>query len=102
MWDALSLDVRHSLRSLRAAPTFSVFVVLTLTLAVGATTAIGSLLNAFVFRTLPVPAPNQLVALSAFDPHASVEGYFHADTVAAYRASQRSFAKPPKTWTRCA
>jgi hypothetical protein len=69
------------------------FVIVTLTLAVGATAAIGSLLNALVFRTLAVPSPGQLVALSAFEPRASVEGYFYADTVSEYRASQRSFAQ---------
>ena len=93
MWDALRLDVRHSFRSLRRAPTFSLIVIVTLTLAVGATAAVGSLLNALVFRTLGVPSPGQLVALSAFEPRASVEGYFYADTVNAYRASQRSFAQ---------
>ncbi len=93
MWDALCVDVRHSIRGLRGAPTFSLFVIVTLTLAVGATAAIGSLLNALVFRTLAVPSPGQLVALSAFEPRASVEGYFYADTVSEYRASQRSFAQ---------
>ena len=93
MWDALRLDVRHSFRSLRRAPTFSVIVVVTLALAVGATTALGSLLNALVLRKLAVPNPQQLVALSALDPRANVEGYFYSDTVNAYRASQRSFAK---------
>src|SRR4029077_4020912 len=93
MWDALRLDVRHSFRSLRRAPTFSLIVVVTLALAVGATTALGSLLNALVFRRLAVPTPEQLVALSALEPQANVEGYFYADTVNAYRASQRSFAQ---------
>ena len=65
MWNALRLDVRHSFRSLRRAPTFSLIVIVTLALAVGATTAVGSLLNAFVLRTLAVPSPEQLVALSA-------------------------------------
>ena len=93
MWDALRLDVRHSLRSLRRAPAFSLIVIVTLTLAVGATAALGSLLNALVFRTLAVPSPGQLVALSAFEPRASVEGYFYADTLNAYRVAQRSFAQ---------
>ena len=48
MWDALRLDVRHSFRSLRRAPTFSSVVIVTLALAVGATAAVGSLLNALV------------------------------------------------------
>ena len=93
MWDALRLDVRHSFRSLRRAPTFSLIVIVTLALAVGATTAVGSLLNALVFRTLAVPSPEQLVALSALDPRANVSGYFYADTFKAYRRAQRSFAQ---------
>lgn len=93
MWDALRLDVRHSFRSLRRAPAFSLIVVVTLTVAVGATAAIGSLLNALVFRTLAVPNPGQLVALSAFEPRASVDGYFYADTLKAYLAAQHSFSQ---------
>jgi ABC-type antimicrobial peptide transport system permease subunit len=93
MWDALRLDVRHSFHSLRRAPTFSSIVVVTLALAVGATTAVGSLVNALVLRTLAVPSPEQLVALSAFDPRANVDGYFYVDTFKAYRGIQRSFAQ---------
>src|SRR3954447_9097144 len=78
MWDALRLDVRHSFRSLRRAPTFSLIVIVTLALAVGATTAVGSLLNGLVLRTLAVPSPEQLVALSALEPRANVSGYFYA------------------------
>ena len=93
MWDALRLDVRHSFRSLRRAPTFSLIVIVTLVLAVGATAAVGSLLHALVWRTLAVPRPEQLVALSAFEPRANVDGYFYVDTFKAYRANQRSFAQ---------
>ena len=93
MWDALRLDVRHSFRSLRRAPTFSLIVIVTLALAVGATVAVGSLLNALVLRPLAAPSPEQLVALSALEPRANVEGYFYADTVKAYRSAQRSFAQ---------
>src|ERR1051325_7280377 len=93
MWDALRLDVRHSFRSLRRTPTFALIVIVTLTLAVGATTAVGSLLNAFVWRTLAVPHPEQLVALSAFDPRANVSGRFYADTFNAYARAQHSFAQ---------
>jgi predicted permease len=70
-----------------------VIVIATLTLAVGATAAVGSLLNAIVLRKLTVPNPEQLVALSALEPRANVEGYFYADTFKAYRAIQQSFAQ---------
>ena len=93
MWDALRLDVRHSFRGLRRAPTFSLIVIVTLAVAVGATTAVGSLLNALVFRKLAVPSPEQLVAVSALDPRANVDGYVYVDTFKAYRAIQRSFAQ---------
>jgi predicted permease len=93
MWDALRLDVRHTFRSLRRAPAFSLIVIATLTLAVGATAAVGSLLNAVVLRRLAVPSPEQLVALSALEPGANVGGYFYADTFNAFRATQRSFAQ---------
>jgi putative ABC transport system permease protein len=93
MWAALRLDVRHSFRSLRRAPTFSLIVIVTLALAVGATTAVGSLLNALVFRTLAVPNPEQLVALSALDPRTNLSGPFYADTFKAYRSAQQSFAQ---------
>ena len=74
MWDALGLDVRHSIRSLRRAPTFSLIVIVTLTVAMGATTAVGSLLNALVFRKLALPSPEQLVALSATDARGNAKG----------------------------
>jgi putative ABC transport system permease protein len=93
MWDALRLDVRHSFRGLRRTPAFSVIVIATLALAVGATAALGSLLNALVLRRLAVPSPEQLVALSALEPRANVDGYFYVDTFNAYRATQRSFAQ---------
>src|SRR3990170_18427 len=72
MWDALRLDVRHSFRSWRRAPAFSLIVIVTLALAVGAMAAVGSLLNALVLRRLAVPSPEQLVALSALEPPAEV------------------------------
>jgi putative ABC transport system permease protein len=93
VWDALRLDVRYSFRSLRRAPAFSLIVIATLTLAVGATTAVGSLLNAVVLRRLAVPSPERLVSVSALEPGANVGGYFYADTFNAFRVTQRSFAQ---------
>src|SRR5262245_29898572 len=93
MWDALRLDVRHSVRSLRRAPTFSLIVIGTLALAVGPTAAVGSLVNALVLRKLAVANSEQLVALSALEPRANVDGYRYVDTFKAYSAIQRSFAQ---------
>ena len=53
--DDLLHDVRHGLRVLRRAPVFSVVVVLTLGLTIGANTAIFGVVNAVLIKPLSVP-----------------------------------------------
>jgi predicted permease len=62
---SLMQDLRFSLRQIRRSPGFMVTAVLTLALGVGANTAIFSLLDQALLRSLPVRAPEQLVVLSA-------------------------------------
>jgi predicted permease len=54
-------DVRYAVRTLRKSPAFSTVAVFTLALAIGATTAIYSLLETVLFKSLPVKDPEQLV-----------------------------------------
>ena len=61
--DALWQDVRYSARVLRRAPGFSLVLIGTLTLAVGANTALFSLFNALVLRQLPVREPHRLAVI---------------------------------------
>jgi predicted permease len=56
-------DVRFALRTLRKSPGFSAVVVLTLTLGIGANTAIFTLINAVMLQKLPVRNPEQLYRL---------------------------------------
>src|SRR5262245_41595290 len=57
-------DVRFAVRGVRKEPAFALVIVLTLTLAIGANTAMFSLFDAVVLRALPVPEPDRLVLFS--------------------------------------
>src|SRR5215475_14338455 len=57
--------VRHGLRLIRRSPAFAAVVIGTLALGIGANTAIFSVLNALLLRSLPVHEPERLVELAA-------------------------------------
>lgn len=91
MLDALWIDIRYSLRGLRRSPGFSLVVIATVALAIAVNTAIFSLLNAIVLRSVPVSDPDRLVALSTSDAETTQPGVIYAETFTAFRAQQRSF-----------
>jgi predicted permease len=61
-------DVRFGLRSLRQSPGFAATAILTLALGIGANTAVFSVMNALLLRSLPVSDPDRLVYLRTSNP----------------------------------
>jgi len=56
-------DLRHAFRQLQKYPGFTAVAVLSLALGIGAATAVFSLINAILLRSLPVPNPHELRVL---------------------------------------
>jgi predicted permease len=61
--ESLFQDVRFATRSLRRTTGLTAFIVITLALGIGMTSATFSMVDALIFRPYPVPHPNGVVSL---------------------------------------
>ncbi len=84
-------DVQLAVRGFWRAPVFTIGAILTLTLAIGANTAIFSLLNALVLRDLPVREPSSLVSLARATP-TTADGAFSLPMFRAVGERQQSLS----------
>ena len=86
-------DLKLALRSLRATPAFTAVALVVLTLGIGATTAIYSVVDAVALRGLPFPRADRLMIVDETNPTGKglLGGYVAAPNFYDWRAQQKSF-----------
>src|SRR5687768_11504258 len=86
-------DIRQSIRVLLKYPGFSAIVIITLALGIGANTAIFSVTDRLVLRSLPVSDPDQLVLMTSVsvNPH-FVGSLFSYPEFNDYRSQNKVFS----------
>jgi len=86
-------DFRFALRSLRRSPAFTAVALIVLTLGIGATTAIYSIVDAVALKGMPFERANELMIVEETTPSSSVVGggYVAAPNFFDFRTQQTSF-----------
>lgn len=84
-------DLRHAVRNLAAHPTLAAIAIASLALGIGANTAIFSVVDAVLLRSLPFPGADRIVALEERDRDGTGSNTSFA-TFADWRSRSRSFS----------
>ena len=90
--DALLQNIRYAARRLRHSPAFTLIVILTLALGIGANSAIFSVVNTVLLVPLPYRDPGQLVTIYHDYPSMKLEAPVSAPGFKDYRDRTRSFS----------
>lgn len=89
--ETLLQDVRYALRGLKRNPIFAVTVILTLMLGIGATTAVFSVVDRILFRSLPYGEGDRLVSVGLVAPIEPQE-FMLGGSYYEWRDNQKPFA----------
>ena len=85
-------DLRYAVRTLRRTPAFTTAAILTLTLGIGTTVALFTVVNGVLMRPLPFPQPERLHLVSLSPKFILMRHPGMVDqTFAAYRGADRAF-----------
>ena len=79
--ESLLKDVRYAIRGLIKRPAFAAIAIVTLALGIGANTAIFSLVNTVLLRSLPVEHPEEIVSVSVRGKDDSMQAFSHPNYV---------------------
>ena len=89
--DSLLFDLRYAARRLRHSPAFTLVVVITLALGIGANSAIFSVINTVLLRQLPYKDPGKLVTIYHYYPAMKMEAPVSAPGFKDYRDRTHDF-----------
>src|SRR5258705_11228878 len=85
-------DLRYAARTFIKAPAFTIIAVLSIALGIAANTSMFTLVNAVLFKPMPVPHPEQLVALYTTEPNSRYPGQFSYPDYRDYRDHNEVFS----------
>ena len=86
-------DLRFAFRSLAARPGFAAIAIITLSLGIGATTAIFSVVEAVLLRPLEYPAADRIVKVIGYDKADQSTGNLSPADFLDFQRDARSFAR---------
>jgi len=88
----LRQDVGYALRTFRRAPVFAAVAVITFAIGIGGATSVFTVVNAFLFRPLPVDRPGELVSIASLDRHLELPHSLSYPDLQDYRRGQAALS----------